>query len=138
MMLISRKWLGDSIPVSKEIVEGRVLKTTVELANRFIVVWSVHNFGLTVLQLVLIADLVKEDLIEAHVDPTNRAAFLAGVWKFAQNVSGVLSSPVLSPALRLRQRRAHNGMPRGGWTCSPHSRARVRSLSCSGRSRGRR
>ncbi len=82
LTLNSRKWLRDSNPLASEIVEGRVVRTTVKLESRTIVLWSVHNFDLTTEQVNEIAKMVESDEDAARCDPLRNTVVLASDVKF--------------------------------------------------------
>ena len=82
LTLISKKWLGDRIPLSSTIAEGRVFRTEIRSDTSSLVIYNIHNFDLELQQMKEIEHLVKRDTAEVNSDPTRRSVILAGDWNF--------------------------------------------------------
>ena len=82
MAMFRKDWLGDVMPISETLVLGRVTRTLLDDGWCTTVVYNVHNFGLTALDVRNISKRIRADLAAMESDPTRHNVIIAGDWNF--------------------------------------------------------
>ena len=80
--LFNKEWLGDVVPISETVVEGRAMRSLLDDGWCTLVVYNIHNFELTAQDVNYIAQLIKVDLAAVERDPTRHNVIIAGDWNF--------------------------------------------------------